>query len=261
MERLTTRRTLLGLLAGLPLLAAGTVPSRAAERAAIARLIARAASRGSVSARMAFISGALLGVAYREHTLIGGPRRPETFVVRDDAFDCVTFCEFVLAAAISHDYAAFEAALRRIRYWHGEVQWNRRNHLFADWCARNVGNGICERVAIAGAEPVAKTMPAVGLPGRRHWSLEGIPPRVLLANRARLADGDIVGFVSRRASLDYFHAGLLSLPKAGGLVLRHASQSHGRVLDEDMASFLAVNGVRYVTLLRPADKPPARESL
>lgn len=261
MERPITRRTLLGLLAGLPFLAAGVRTAQAAGRASIARLIARAAPLGSVSARMAFISSALLGVAYREHTLIGGPRQREIFVVRDDAFDCVTFCEFVLAAATARDYAAFETALRRIRYLHGKVQWNQRNHLFADWCARNVGNGVCAPVALAGAVPVPKTMDAVGLPGRRHWSLAGITPQVLFANRARLADGDIVGFVSRRASLDYFHVGLLSLPKNGALMLRHASQSHRRVLDEDMAAFLATNRVRYVTLLRPADEPPARESL
>ena len=35
--------------------------------------------------------------ATEAYTLIGGPRRPEKFVVRDDAFDCVTFCETVLA--------------------------------------------------------------------------------------------------------------------------------------------------------------------
>lgn len=82
--------------------------------------------------RIEFISGALLGKKYRNDTLIGGPRRPEVLVVRDDAFDCVTFCEVVLAAASAHDMPEFETVLRRIRYDHGEVQWNRRNHAFTD---------------------------------------------------------------------------------------------------------------------------------
>ena len=49
---------------------------------------------------MAFISRGLLGVRYQANTLTAGPRRKEVFVVRDDAFDCVTFCEVVLAAAL-----------------------------------------------------------------------------------------------------------------------------------------------------------------
>ena len=36
-------------------------------------------------------------------------------------------------------------------------------------------------------------------------------------------------------------------------LLRHASQSHSRVVDESMARFVAANRVRYVTLLRPRD--------
>ncbi len=76
-------------------------------------------------------------------TLIGGPRQPEKFVVRDDGFDCVTFCETVLAAADAHDLASFETQLRAIRYRNGVVDWRERNHDFAAWCARNVANGLC----------------------------------------------------------------------------------------------------------------------
>ena len=38
----------------------------------------------------------------------------------------------------------------------------------------------------------------------------------------------------------------------GTLLLRHASQSRRRILDERMADFVAVNRVSYVTLLRAA---------
>ena len=37
------------------------------------------------------------------------------------------------------------------------------------------------------------------------------------------------------------------------LLLRHASQSRGRVMQERMDAFTAANGVKYVTLLRPAE--------
>jgi hypothetical protein len=39
------------------------------------------------------------------------------------------------------------------------------------------------------------------------------------------------------------------------LILRHASQGRGRVLDEPMARFLAVNRVQHVTLLRALKLP------
>jgi hypothetical protein len=72
----------------------------------------------------------------------------------------------------------------------------------------------------------------------------------LLANRKALQAGDVIGFVSRRSELDFFHTGFIAFSKRGTLLLRHASQSRGRVLNEDMASFVAATGVKYVTLLR-----------
>jgi len=56
------------------------------------------------------------------------PRQAEVFVTRDDRFDCVTFCETVLAAAKAQDVASFEAELRAIRYRKGVVEWRERNH-------------------------------------------------------------------------------------------------------------------------------------
>ena len=108
--------------------------SAAAKTALIGRLIEEARALPHVSQRIDFISRALLGVRYQANTLIGGPKHPERFVVRDDAFDCVTFCEVVLAAAIARDLDEFETSLRRIRYDHGNVQYDQRNHYFADWC-------------------------------------------------------------------------------------------------------------------------------
>ncbi len=52
-----------------------------------------------------------------------------------------------------------------------------------------------------------------------------IPRATLLANKRQLANGDIVGFVTRRPNLDYFHAGFVAFGDNGELLLRHASQS------------------------------------
>jgi hypothetical protein len=53
--------------------------------------------------------------------------------------------------------------------------------------------------------------------------------------------------------LDYFHVGFVAFGNNGDLLLRHASQSHGRVLDERMDRFATVNGVQFVTLWRPQE--------
>ena len=104
MMQAPTRRRFLHLAAGLPCLAARARPRSRATRPLIGRLIREAHARPQVSQRIDFISRSLLGIRYQANTLIGGPRQQEVFVVRDDAFDCVTFCEVVLAAAIARDF-------------------------------------------------------------------------------------------------------------------------------------------------------------
>jgi len=158
MNRAHTRRQFLRLLAGPPLLTAGVSDAWAAKAILIERLIGEARALPNVWERIDFISRKLLGIRYQADTLIGGPNHPEKFVVRDDAFDCVTFCEVVLAAAIARDMGEFETSLRRIRYDHGKVQYDQRNHYFADWCKRNIENGICQPVAIEPSVTIDKTL-------------------------------------------------------------------------------------------------------
>ena len=100
MQPVTNRRNVLRLVAGLPLLGLAG-PAFAARPALIERLMTQAQPLPRVSERIDFISGKLVGIRYQANTLVGSPREPEKFVVRDDAFDCVTFCEVVLAAAIA----------------------------------------------------------------------------------------------------------------------------------------------------------------
>src|ERR1700749_3656406 len=111
------RRFLNGLIGGAAL---ASRPVFAGETR-IDKLIVEAKAHDDVSGRIAFISRALLGTTYRGYTLIGGPKSPEKFVVRDDAFDCVTFCETVLAAALAREPGEFDKVLRSIRYHDGIV--------------------------------------------------------------------------------------------------------------------------------------------
>lgn len=246
------RRRVLQMLAGSAALAAGLRPAEAA-RARIDALVLTAHALPTVAQRIEFISQALLGTPYRGYTLIGGPRRPERFVVRDDGFDCVTFCETVLAAARAQRPGDFEPELRRIRYHNGIVAWRERNHYFADWSASNVANGVCARVDLPGGVAIDKTLTYMRALGPRRVSFDAIPRGRLLASRERLMTGDIIGFLSRRPRLDYFHTGFVIVRPDGELLLRHAARSRGRVLDERLAQFLSVNRVRRVTLLRPLE--------
>lgn len=256
MRQSSTRRDFLRLMAGAPLLATAVPAAWTAQTPLIGRLIEEARAQDQVSQRIDVISRALRGVRYQGNTLIGGPSHPEQFVVRDDAFDCVTFCEVVLAAAIAHDLEAFEASLRRLRYEHGEVRWDERNHYFAEWSQRSIENQICRRVALGSSVTIDKTVNWPTL-GQRRISMAAIPRATLLANGHLLASGDIVGFVSGRSNLDFFHTGLVAFEQTTGrLLLRHASRSRGRIMDEPMDRFVAANRVKYVTLLRATDNAP-----
>jgi hypothetical protein len=89
--------------------------------------------------------------------------------------------------------------------------------------------------------------------------MNGVDKATLLAGAKKLAPGDIIGFVSRRPGLDYYHTGFIAFGKRGDLMLRSASLSHGRVLDEPMSGFVTANPVHYVTLLRAAEGAPVVE--
>jgi len=246
-----TRRALIELAALAPLLGA-TMPARAeAATPLIARLIGETRDR-PVAARIALISHALKGRPYRAHTLIGGPDRPEQFVVRDDAFDCVTYCEVVLAAALSRDGAGFESMLKRIRYARGEVSWRTRNHYFSEWIDEAVRIGIAHRPPIGPVVRIDRTVDHSPF-GRRRVIINALERDAFSGRRRQLASGDIVGFVARRPALDFFHTGFVMFDGQGRWLLRHASQRYGRVVDEPMDTFLAANRVRHIAVLRAND--------
>jgi hypothetical protein len=250
-----SRRCILQILAGGAAFVAGGGASLAAE-ARIAVLIEAAQVLPGVARRVDFIASALRDATYRGYTLIGGPRQPEKFVARDDGFDCVTFCETVLAAAKAANLGEFESNLKAIRYRDGVVAWRERNHYFFDWSQHNIENKTCRAITLDGAVELQKSVYWHPELGRRQFAMTVIPRAVLLANKGKLAAGDIIGFVTMRPNLDYFHVGFVAFGKGGELLLRHASQSRHRVLDERMDRFCAVNRVHYITVLR-AEEPEA----
>lgn len=252
MKQATTRRRFLQLAAGLPCLAATSGSALARDELLIGRLIKDARAFPQISRRMDFISGSLLGIRYEANTLIGGPRKQEVFVIRADAFDCVTFCEVVMAAAMARDFQGFETSLRAIRYENGKVEWSDRNHYFAEWIRRANEKGIARPVAMEPSITIDKVVNWKDQ-GRRRISIAAIPKATFLANRNLLASGDVVGFVTQRPLLDFYHTGLIAFGRNNEVLLRHASQSRRRTLDEKIELFFAANKVSHVTLTRAVD--------
>jgi Protein of unknown function (DUF1460) len=227
-----------------------------AEEKQLPRLIKQAHAFETIGARIAFISHAFLGRPYVANSLIGSATQPERFVVREDAFDCVTYCETVLAAARSQSPKGFNFELRKIRYRGGQVDWYARNHYFIDWSIENIANGVCRAVVLPGAEKIAKNLTFMHQPGARPVSFVCNSRAGVFAHADRLATGDIAGFVSLRPGLDFYHTGFIVVDESGKLLLRHASQSQARVLEQPLAEFCDKNGVRLLTLLRPQEIVP-----
>ena len=95
--------------------------------------------------------------------------------------------------------------------------------------------------------------------GRRRVSISAIAKSTLFDHAKALAPGDVIGFTSARPGLDYYHTGLITFGKDGELLLRHASKSRGRVIEERLTAFAEINPVRYTTLLRAAENNPVVE--
>ena len=104
-----------------------------------------------------------------------------------------------------------------------------------------------------GAVEIKKTVDSQKGLSKRRFAMRVIPRAVFLANKPMLERGDIIGFVSHQPDLDYFHTGFVAFARGGALLLRHASESRHRVVDERMERFLAHYSVRYVTILRPQE--------
>ena len=63
--------------------------------------------------------------------------------------------------------------------------------------------------------------------GRRRFAMQVIPREIFMDGTALLRNGDIVGFVTQRPNLDYFHIGFVAFGDDGRFLLRHASRKAG----------------------------------
>jgi hypothetical protein len=216
-------------------------------------LLAKVKPHRTVAARVEALSALLLGAPYEANGLVGSAETPEVFVAPLDRFDCVTYVESVYALARAADPAGFLEELRKIRYEDGVVEWSRRNHYMTDWLRRNGKAGVVWPVAAEGLgvrkERLLNVVPGLG---EKKVNLYPVPKAKLRAYVPRLRNGDLLLFVSTKAGLDVFHCGLLVL-SGGGLKLRHASRSAGRVVEQELSAFLRANAMAGLLASRPQE--------
>lgn len=214
----------------------------------------------SLPDRLLRLSARFLDRPYAASTLVGGKDSPETLVTRLDKFDCVTYVESVVALARSHRHDAYARRLAELRYLNGRIRWRDRNHYMNRWIARNVRAGLVERVlpdAWVWADGWRSLDGIDGYPCQ-EWRPRYLPTDAVPALVDAATPGDIVAFVSTKPNLDTFHVGLLvptTVKKKPGLAIRHASQSAGKVVEQELGAFLASNDVPGMLIARPLAVP------
>ena len=194
----------------------------------------------SVSQRMDFISGQLLGIRYQAETLIGGPKCPESSLsatMLSIASPSAKWCWWrrsprsrgVRDVAPPHPRRPRQRAVRRPQsLFRRLVQAQHRERILPAARHRAVDD---DRQDVTGHREF----------GRRQVPFVAISKETLLANAKLLAPGDIIGFVSRRAEPRSLSHGSGGIRPERGALLRNASQSRSRVVEDKMAVFVTAN--------------------
>ncbi len=212
-------------------------------------LLAAAGESRAYSERAEAVSGALLGLPYKENPLAGGPCQEEIFTADIASFDCVTFCETVLAISLSRQAQDFPALLREIRYASGAVSWRERNHYTSQWFKQNERKGFLQRLSFPNQQTITRELSLLeGYPSVRA-EIAYCPLTELQELVGSSRTGDMLAFVSLRENLDVFHIGIAV--QRGHLYLRHAAKSHGSVVEELLSDFLGRNEMLGIISARP----------
>lgn len=210
-------------------------------------------------ARLRALSARYLGTPYRFDCL-GEARPPDAdplFTRR--AADCQTLVEQVMAEAVAPWVGGPDAAVRAIRYGGGPPALERRLHycipdwLEHPWPARDVTSeigGPSARVVTRRID-LGRLLRGRGLPrpdAPRTVRQRYIPLAAAAGRLARLPDGSIVAFVSRRPDVVSGHLGF-AFRERGTVLLRHASETRGRVIDEPLAAYVHRARRRWLGIL------------
>jgi Protein of unknown function (DUF1460) len=215
--------------------------------------------------RVLALSARFLDTPYAVSPLGEGEGVDPDPLFRDDAVDCLTFVEQTLALAVSERLDEVAPVLARLRY-DGQVRYADRNHLMeAQWLPANLRKGflrdITREVGGEATQRVEKVLTrvtwqslsstALGLPRERQvvgrFPLQMVPLEALRPRLDRLPPGSILMVVREdlpRKATRITHLGFV-VHKRRRVYLRHAARNaYGRVVDEDLETFLLRNS-RY----------------
>lgn len=209
--------------------------------------------------RLLGVSKGFVGTPYLASPLGEGSGKDPDPLFRFDAVDCLSFVEQSIALSLSPP-RQLEETLARIRYA-AEPSYAGRNHLMeAEWLPNNIRKGFLRDVtrrfggdevqlavkALTEKTWTSRTSAALELPPERRvtgrFEVPIIPLDRVLERASKAPPGTVLVVVREERTLlptRVSHLGFLVKKK--GPQLRHASRSFGRVLDEDLESFLLRN--------------------
>lgn len=225
-----------------------------------AEAMARLQTLPTLRERLVAATEGFVGTRYLNSPLGEGAGFDPDPLIRWDAVDCVTLIEESLALSTAKPSSLIEV-LNGLRY-QGPPQWENRLHLMeAQWLPENVSRGVLRdvtakwggdktrRVKKVLSEQTWKGKSGVGLALPPEKQLKGtfefdIIPAALAVDALRKAPAGLVVVVVRAdrpsAVTRISHVGVL-VQSAAGPVLRHASRSFHRVVDEPLKRYLGRN--------------------
>ena len=216
------------------------------------QLLSKTKHEPSTVSRIEILSRHFLGRSYKPDPLIGSSDTAEVFIATLDGFDCVTYIETVVALARASKVDDFIDGLRKIRYEHGRIQWDRRNHYMSLWVRNNLRNGILRPLSMPAVPLLSRDRILNVIPGLdpQRTRIECVPKAAVPRLERYLQTGDLIFFASTRRNLDVFHAGII-VRDGKKVLMRHASRSQGAVVEQELSEFLKANRMAGVIVVRP----------
>jgi len=226
-----------------------------------ARLDQTRSTSSSLSERLVQMSERFLGTPYLVSPLGEGSGKDPDPLIRFDAVDCLTFVEETIALGLSSSWEEVERLLTRIRYADQPV-YAQRNHLMeSQWIPNNIQKGFLTTVThryggdrthavwkeISERTWESKAARQLGLTGAERpigkYGLSVVDLKDAPGIASRVVSGTILAIVreDRPFSVTRIsHVGFV-IQKNKRTYLRHATRTFGRVVDEDLKTFLSRN--------------------
>jgi len=223
--------------------------------------LADSTTSSSLAGRLVRMSEGFLGTPYLASPLGEGSGKDPDPLIRFDAVDCLTFVEESIALALGRSSDEVERLLTEIRYFNRPI-FSERNHLMeAQWIPHNIRKGFLRPATRRwGGDATrqvwkqiderawsSKSARALGLVGDERpmgrFALSVIGLEELLAIAPRLESGTVLVIVRENRAFSptrVSHVGFV-IQKGRRTYLRHATRTFGKVVDEELASFVARN--------------------